>query len=90
MLNNCSKKIVSKTKIADFIIQKVFSRFQILKERLKRAKTLKKNLKKSENKQTSIFFHLDAFTREGKLSFIKIAYFILIFLNLKSKPWHLC
>ena len=35
----------------------------------------------------TIFAH--TFTREGKMSVIKIACFMLIFLNLKSKPRHL-
>ena len=34
--------------------------------------------------KTSIFFYLDAFTRERKISLLKIAYFMLNFLNLNS------
>ena len=58
----------------------MFQKFQILKKSLKRAKTLKK-----QRKKTSIYFCLDAFTREEKNSLSKIACFNLIFLNLKSR-----
>ena len=36
-----------------------------------------------------IFFCVYAFTQEGKMSLIKIACFMLNFMNLKSKPSHL-
>ena len=45
--------------------------------------------RKIKRKKLQIFFCLAAFTREGKMSVIKIACFILNFLNLKSKPRHL-
>ena len=54
---------------------------------VKSAKT-SKNLKKTA-KKTSIFFCVYAFTREEKNSIIKIACFMLDFLNLKSKARHL-
>ena len=53
----------------------MFSKFQILKRALKRAKILK-NLKKTAKKQTSNFFCLGAFTGGEKISLIKFAYFI--------------
>ena len=62
----------------------MFQKFQILKKGLKRVKTLK-NLKKT-SKENFNFFCVGAFTREGKISLIKIACFMLNFLNLKSKP----
>jgi hypothetical protein len=63
----------------------MFCKFQILKKALKRAKTLK-NHKKTEKKKLQFFFCLGAFTREGKMSVIKKACFVLNFLNLKSFP----
>jgi hypothetical protein len=54
----------------------------------KTSKNLEKPLKNSE-KKLQISFCLGAFMREGKMSVIKIACFMLIFLNLKSKPRHL-
>ena len=49
-----------------------------------------KSSKTSKNREkTSILFCLGAFTLEGKMSVIKIACFMLNFLNLKSKASHL-
>ena len=47
-----------------------------------------KPLKNSE-KKLQFFFCLSTFTWEGKMSVLKIACFMLNFLNLKSKPRHL-
>ena len=66
--------------------QKVAVMKEISQKSLKQAKTLKKT-HKTAKKQLQIF--CCAFTREGKKSLIKIACFILNFLNVKSKPRHL-
>ena len=70
-----SKKILSKTPNAYFIIEK----FQILKKVHKRAKTLKNSQKK-----THFFSCVFAFTQIEIISMIKIACLILNVLNLKS------
>jgi hypothetical protein len=54
----------------------------------KTSKNLEKPLKNSE-KKLQISFCLGAFMQEGTMSVIKIACFMLNFLNLKSKPRHL-
>ena len=43
----------------------------------------------SFNFQTTFHIGIRAFTREGRISLIKVAYFMLIFLNLKSFISHL-
>jgi hypothetical protein len=58
-----------------------------LKKALQQAKTLK-NLKKTA-KKNQIFFVYALLHGKEKMSVIKIAFLMLIFLNLKLKPRHL-
>ena len=69
---------MSKKKLLILLSKNIF-KISNFEKALKRAKTLK-----TQRKKTSFF--LGAFTWERIMSLIKIACFVLNFLNLKSKP----